>query len=89
MNVFFLHKEDNKSFFFFHHCFFFFFFLIHIFIAITPRNKNTNEVTFRKYAFLHHILVLIPNYMATVYAKAYYFCWFKIAVTSKVIYVHV
>jgi len=40
---------------------------------------------FEKYAFLHRILVFIPNYIATPYAKTNYYCWFEIAMTSKVI----
>jgi len=33
-----------------------------------------------------YIAFFFPNYIATVYAKTYYCCWFEIAVTWKVIY---
>jgi len=54
--------------------------LVFVFSFIT---KTTNlycyKVIFKKIAFLHHILVLFPNYIVTVHTKIYY--W-----TSKVIY---
>jgi len=52
----------------------------HIFIVMKSRNDVVIEVTFWKMCLFISHFSFFSNYSATVYAKTYYCCRFKIAV---------